>query len=90
MQLLKKIWQDWQWAIALVALLYGIFLFYYKTNCVTTIIITPKINPIKIYLFEYFLASSNISLILIEIMIPATNNNIILIKKLDIYLYKNK
>ena len=35
MQLLKKIWQDWQWAIALVALLYGIFLFYYQSTTST-------------------------------------------------------
>ena len=35
MQLLKKIWKDWQWAIALVALLYGIFLFYYNSTTST-------------------------------------------------------
>ena len=35
MKPLKKIWQDWQWAIALVALLYGIFLFYYNSTTST-------------------------------------------------------
>lgn len=29
---LKTFWQNWQWAIALVALLYGIFLFYYNST----------------------------------------------------------
>lgn len=32
MQSLKSFWQNWQWAIALVALLYGIFLFYYNST----------------------------------------------------------
>lgn len=31
-QQLKTFWQNWQWAIALVALLYGIFLFYYQSS----------------------------------------------------------
>ena len=29
---LKTFWQNWQWALALGALLYGIFLFYYQSN----------------------------------------------------------
>lgn len=32
MHQLKAFWQNWQWAIALVALLYGIFLFYYQSS----------------------------------------------------------
>ena len=31
-QQLKTFWQNWQWVIALVALLYGIFLFYYNST----------------------------------------------------------
>ena len=32
MQGLKQFWLNWQWAAALVALLYGIFLFYYNST----------------------------------------------------------
>ena len=32
MQQLKTFWQNWQWLVALVALLYGIFLFYYNST----------------------------------------------------------
>lgn len=32
---LKQFWQNWQWALALVALLYGIFLFYYQSTTST-------------------------------------------------------
>jgi hypothetical protein len=32
---LKKFWNDWQWVLALVALLYGIFLFYYNSTQAT-------------------------------------------------------
>ena len=35
MQALKQFWQNWQWALALVALLYGIFLFYYQSTTST-------------------------------------------------------
>lgn len=35
MQGLKQFWQNWQWALALVALLYGIFLFYYQSSTST-------------------------------------------------------
>lgn len=35
MQGLKKIWKDYQWALALLALLYGIFLFYYNSTQAT-------------------------------------------------------
>lgn len=35
MQSLKSFWQNWQWVIALVALLYGIFLFYYNSTQIT-------------------------------------------------------
>ena len=35
MQGLKKIWKDYQWVLALVALLYGIFLFYYNSTTAT-------------------------------------------------------
>lgn len=35
MQGLKKFWQNWQWVLALVALLYGIFLFYYQSTTAT-------------------------------------------------------
>jgi hypothetical protein len=32
---LKKIWKEYQWVLALVALLYGIFLFYYQSTTAT-------------------------------------------------------
>lgn len=35
MQSIKKFWNDWQWVLALVALLYGIFLFYYQSTTST-------------------------------------------------------
>lgn len=35
MQGLKQFWQNWQWALALIALLYGIFLFYYQSTTST-------------------------------------------------------
>lgn len=35
MQGLKIFWKNWQWVLALVALLYGIFLFYYQSSTAT-------------------------------------------------------
>lgn len=35
MQGLKQFWNNWQWVLALVALLYGIFLFYYNSTNTT-------------------------------------------------------
>lgn len=35
MQGLKKIWKEYQWVLALIALLYGIFLFYYNSTQAT-------------------------------------------------------
>lgn len=35
MQGLKRFWQNWQWVLALIALLYGIFLFYYQSTTAT-------------------------------------------------------
>ena len=35
MQGLKSIWKEYQWVLALVALLYGIFLFYYNSTTAT-------------------------------------------------------
>ena len=35
MQGLKQFWQNWQWVLALVALLYSIFLFYYQSTTST-------------------------------------------------------
>lgn len=35
MQGLKKFWSDYQWVLALGALLYGIFLFYYQSTTAT-------------------------------------------------------
>jgi hypothetical protein len=32
---LKRFWSNWQWVLALVALLYGIFLFYYNSTTAT-------------------------------------------------------
>ena len=35
MQGLKQFWRNYQWVLALVALLYGIFLFYYNSTQAT-------------------------------------------------------
>lgn len=43
MQGLKKVWKDYQWALALVALLYGIFLFYHQS----TTSIPARINALE-------------------------------------------
>lgn len=40
MQGLKQFWQSWQWVLALVALLYSIFLFYYQSSTSTPARIT--------------------------------------------------
>jgi hypothetical protein len=32
---IKTFWQNWQWVLALAALLYGIFLFYYQSTTAT-------------------------------------------------------
>ena len=37
---LKKFWNNWQWALALVAVLYSIFLFYYQSSTTTPTRIT--------------------------------------------------
>jgi hypothetical protein len=31
----KRFWNNWQWLLALIALLYGIFLFYYNSTTAT-------------------------------------------------------
>lgn len=31
----KRFWNNWQWLLALIALLYGIFLFYYQSSTST-------------------------------------------------------
>lgn len=31
----KRFWNNWQWLLALIALLYGIFLFYYQSTTST-------------------------------------------------------
>ena len=35
MQSLRQFWNNWQWVLALAALLYGIFLFYYNSTQAT-------------------------------------------------------
>lgn len=40
MQGLKQFWQNWQWVLALIALLYSIFLFYYNSTNTTPTRIT--------------------------------------------------
>jgi HKD family nuclease len=40
MQSLKQFWNNWQWVLALAALLYGIFLFYYNSSNITPTRIT--------------------------------------------------
>lgn len=40
MEGLKKFWNNWQWVLALVAVLYSIFLFYYQSSTATPTRIT--------------------------------------------------
>ena len=40
MQGLKRFWSNWQWILSLIALLYGIFLFYYNSSNITPARIT--------------------------------------------------
>ena len=49
MQGLKQFWNNWQWVLALVALLYGIFLFYYQSTTST---------PARLNKCEEFMAKS--------------------------------
>ena len=37
---IKNFWNNWQWILSLVALLYGIFLFYYNSSNITPTRIT--------------------------------------------------
>lgn len=53
MQGLKQFWQNWQWAIALVALLYSIFLFYYNSTQITP----ARIESVEIQFAEHKIES---------------------------------
>lgn len=53
MQGLKKFWNNWQWVLALGALLYGIFLFYYQSNVSTP----EKIQVCQQQLFNHLVES---------------------------------
>lgn len=65
MQGLKQFWQNWQWVLALVALLYGIFLFYYQSTTST---------PARLDKCEEFMAQSKKTHE--EIIVRLTNDEI--------------
>lgn len=52
MQGLKKIWKEYQWVLALVALLYGIFLFYYNSTTATPARIKNCEEKITVHITE--------------------------------------
>lgn len=90
MQGLKKFWNDYQWVLALGALLYGIFLFYYQSTTST---------PARLALCEEHLAehirrsderfekiednqqSIEISLAEIKVMVKGATEDLVIIKK---------
>lgn len=65
MQGLKQFWQNWQWVLALVALLYGIFLFYYQSTTST---------PARLNKCEEFMSQSKKTHE--EILVRLTNDEI--------------
>lgn len=89
MQGLKNFWNNWQWALALLALLYGIFLFYYQSTTSTparldacekhiTEHITASEERFKI--IEYNQHKIDITLSKLETMMTTANADLAIIK----------
>ena len=70
--------------------LHLVYIINYNTNSVKITTIKPSRVPKIIFFLLYFSTSFNISLKLIETIMPDTNKSIKLISKLDKNLYKNK
>ena len=90
MQGLKKFWNDYQWAAALIALLYGIFLFYYQSSTSTP----ARLAHCEEHLAEHIKKSDErfekiednqqsieISLAEIKVMVKGATEDLIIIKK---------
>lgn len=52
MQGFKKFWNDWSWSVALVALLYSVFLFYHNSTSTTPMQIQDCQQQIKKHVQE--------------------------------------
>ena len=90
MQGLKKIWKDYQWVLALVALLYGIFLFYYQSTTATPARLTHceehlaehiKQSDLRFEKIEDNQHSIEISLAEIKVMVKGATEDLVIIKK---------
>lgn len=90
MQGLKKFWSDYQWVLALVALLYGIFLFYYQSTTSTP----ARIEAVERQFAEHIAKSEerfvriennqhniDIALAELKIMMKNANEDLTIIKK---------
>lgn len=90
MQGLKKFWSDYQWVLALVALLYGIFLFYYQSTTSTP----ARLSHCEEHLAEHIAKSEerfvriennqhniDIALAELKIMMKNANEDLTIIKK---------
>jgi hypothetical protein len=87
---LKTFWQNWQWAIALVALMYAIFLFYYQsttstparlTNCEKHLAEHIKQSDSRFEKIEDNQHSIEISLAEIKVMVKGATEDLVIIKK---------
>ena len=87
---LKKFWSDYQWVFALVALLYGIFLFYYNSTTATP----ARLSHCEEHLAEHIAKSEerfvriennqhniDIALAELKIMMKNANEDLTIIKK---------
>ena len=90
MQGLKKFWSNYQWVLALVALLYGIFLFYYQSTTSTP----ARLSYCEEHLAEHIAKSEerfvriennqhniDIALAELKIMMKNANEDLTIIKK---------
>lgn len=90
MQGLKKFWNNYQWVIALVALLYGIFLFYYQSTTSTPARIAHceehlaehiKQSDLRFEKIENNQHNIEISLAEIKVMVKGATEDLVIIKK---------
>ena len=87
---LKTFWNNWQWAIALVALLYAIFLFYYQSTTSTPARLTHceehlaehiKQSDLRFEKIEDNQHNIEISLAEIKVMVKGATEDLVIIKK---------
>lgn len=89
MQGLKQFWKDWQWVLALIALLYGIFLFYYQsttstparlTNCEKHLAEHIAKSDERFYKIESNQHNIDIALAELKVMLRDANEDLRIIK----------